>query len=202
MEKKYHGKAWLRQEYVEKKRTTTELANECGVTSTTICDWLDRHDIERRSHREAQEPDSDYTDSDWLKSEYVDKRKSMHKIANECDVTAATILKWLRRHNIDTRQQGDYKYKNPPNHRISRHGYEVVRSKLNGEQDRVYIHQLLAIAEGADPDKVFSDGEWHCHHKNGIRWDNRSDNIDFKRGSEHMADHYQERKKRDTGEVV
>lgn len=38
-------------------------------------------------------------------------------------------------------------------HHSYKHGYEVV-----------YVHQLAAIAHGADPYKVFSDGEWEVDH--------------------------------------
>lgn len=42
------------------------------------------------------------------------------------------------------------------------------RSYPNGEKS-VYVHQLVAIANGADPWKVFSDGEYETHHKTGIK---------------------------------
>lgn len=53
----------------------------------------------------------------------------------------------------------------------------------------VYVHQLLAISEGHDPKKVFSSGEYHIHHENGVRWDNRPENIELLTPQEHVDEH-------------
>jgi len=76
--------------------------------------------------------------------------------------------------------------------------------KVDGEREHyaVGLHQLLAIAEGADPHKVFSDGAYHCHHKNGLRWDNRPCNVELKKAEQHIGDHTQERERTETGEWV
>lgn len=42
-------------------------------------------------------------------------------------------------------------------------GYQYVRCQANGEDHTVYIHQLCAIAGGADPHDVFSD-VYDTHH--------------------------------------
>ena len=36
-------------------------------------------------------------------------------------------------------------------------------------------YQLIAIADGADPHKVFNNG--HVHHINGCKYDNRKENL-------------------------
>ena len=212
MGKKYHDKEWLRREYVGKKRTTTDIADECGVTGTTISDWLKRHDIGTRSHREAQKPDKPYTDRGWLAHEYKTKERSMREIAEGCDVTAAVILKWLRRFNLKTRHP-DHEAKNRTIG-ITTHGefgrlkggYRYVTSSLtiDGEREQytVAVHQLIAIAEGADPHKVFSNGEYHTHHKNGIKWDNRPENLEFTTREEHAQEHNANRERTETGEWV
>ena len=68
-------------------------------------------------------------------------------------------------------------------------GYEAC----GDSQDYVKIHQLLAIAEGEDPEKVFSNGEYVVHHKNHVRWDNRAENIELMTNEEHTSLHAQER---------
>jgi SLT domain-containing protein len=44
-------------------------------------------------------------------------------------------------------------------------------------------HQLVAIADGADPHKVFGGGQ--IHHVNGCRYDNRRENIVLLTSQEH-----------------
>jgi transposase len=43
-----HDREWLREEYAEKERTTTDISEELGVTTWTVSIWLRRHGIETR----------------------------------------------------------------------------------------------------------------------------------------------------------
>lgn len=212
MAKRYHDKEWLKREYVDERKTTTEIAEQCGVTGTTISDWLHRHDIGTRDQSEAQLSTGKHTDKEWLRKEYIDNYRSMKDIGDECGVTSACILKWLRKFDIETRTAHDFKKNIPlgittdgPFGKLSG-GYRYVQSKIKkgDEYDRssVGVHQLIAIAEGADPHKVFTNGEYHCHHKNGIKWDNRPDNIELTTREEHMSEHNADRERTLTGEWV
>jgi len=211
MGKQYHDEAWLREQYVVEGRSTTDIAEECDVTATTISDWLHRHDIGTRSQREAQQSDGKYANRKWLSEQYVGKERSMEDIASSCGVSRATILKYLRRFGIKTRTAVEHKAKEPVaiTNEKGELGefpgcYRKVMSSwmVDGERQHrsVYVHQLLAIAEGADPKNVFSHGEYHVHHKNGIRWDNRPDNLEFTTREEHMRHHNTNRERTKTGE--
>lgn len=68
-------------------------------------------------------------------------------------------------------------------------GYEEI---INGD-DVCKIHQLVAIAEGHDPYKVFSRSH-HVHHINEIEWDNRPENLQLLSRSEHLRMHKMKKK--------
>lgn len=109
-ERKYRDEEWLRKQYVSKEKSTKQIAQEFGYGSTTICDWLKKHGIGVRSHGEAvskaKTPDGLYTDKEWLKTEYIEKRKSVHQIADECGASRNTITTWLEKLGIGTRDPG------------------------------------------------------------------------------------------------
>lgn len=67
-------------------------------------------------------------------------------------------------------------------------GYERVRSWEPSEKREryAYIHQLVLIAEGEDPYLVFSNGRFHGHHGNRVRWDNRPSNLSLERSEDHV----------------
>lgn len=51
MERPYRDADWLRRRYHDDGATQREIAEECGVSPTTIRDWMKRHDIETREVR-------------------------------------------------------------------------------------------------------------------------------------------------------
>lgn len=76
-----------------------------------------------------------------------------------------------------------------PSVRREERGDGYVRYRLWCPVERreryVYEHQLVALLDGADPAKVFSDGEHHVHHRNGHRFDNRRENLQVERSDDH-----------------
>jgi uncharacterized protein YjcR len=103
-EPKYRDEEWLREEYVEKRRTAPEMAEECGCAGKTVRRWLKRHGIGTRSP--GQPPQKELADEDWLREQYAEKERSTVDIADECGCYPTTVAKWLRRHGIETRRGG------------------------------------------------------------------------------------------------
>nr|ADE29205.1 HNH endonuclease [uncultured virus] len=51
--KKYKDKEWLRVRYIDEQLSTREIAELADCSAPTIQNWLDKHDIEKRSKSEA-----------------------------------------------------------------------------------------------------------------------------------------------------
>jgi len=50
----FREKEWLISEYIGKKKSTKEIANQFGVTDSAILFWLKKHGIKRRNVSEAR----------------------------------------------------------------------------------------------------------------------------------------------------
>ena len=124
-----------------------------------------------------------------LRRHYVEKEKSQQEIADEWGCGRNTIYRWLKKHGIDrkNRKGGGENRVEYVNYSWNEGGYWGWRDFITGRS--VQVHQLLVISEGADPSKVFSDGEYQVHHENGVPWDNRPDNVRLLSRQEHLQEH-------------
>jgi transposase-like protein len=179
----------LQTEYVEKRRSASELSKEWGCHECTIFDWLERHGLERPDDRERP-----WRDKEKLEYLYNKCGKSQKQIANEWGVGKRTISKWMRKHQIDTRDREEAKRKRmrkkPASFYTDSNGYEVIRNqrRRGGKVDVCLHHRLLATLK-------YNIGELkgnHIHHENKITWDNRLENLELlsprKHGEIHAHD--------------
>jgi hypothetical protein len=64
-------------------------------------------------------------------------------------------------------------------------GYVICATNYRGTTDSVGIHRLVMVAErGFD-----AVADKHVHHKNGVRWDNRPENLELLSRTEHAERH-------------
>lgn len=82
--------AWLRSEYLDHRRTATDIAAEVGCPHHTVVTALRRHGIRRPPHRAlAAVP------ADWLREQYVQRRRSVADIAGEVNLSQASVRRAL-----------------------------------------------------------------------------------------------------------
>lgn len=124
---------------------------------------------------------------------YRERKRLPEQIAEEYDVSAKTIRKTLDRYGIERRDPDELMKQGlrrmPPQLRTERRGYVIVRNKHKEDYHKVYLHRLLAVAEYGIEAVEGVD----VHHKNGVRWDNRPENIQLLDKSTHGAHHSNER---------
>lgn len=137
MSERYRDRDWLRDQYVTQNRTGVEIARKCGCHPNTIYKWLNRHNIETRDGPRV--PDERLTDGKWLSEQYLKQKNSVNIIASICGCDAATVCKYLDKHDIMTRS-GQNAHHSKVDDRLDDPGW--VRQK--------YIKQKMTLNEIAD----------------------------------------------------
>lgn len=194
---KYRDADYLEREYWENGKSLNEIAEDCDTDGPTILRWMKRHDIPRRTPH--QEKGTAWKDEETLRRLYWDEGMTLEEIGNELGCSMSTVSGWMQRLGVDRIKTPDEK---PAYYDISKNGHPRWKSKHNGTTYSLKVHQLLLIAEGADPYKVFSGGEYHTHHKNGVPWDNRPENLELLTASEHLKEHHEEREHGPDGRFI
>jgi len=133
-----------------------------------------------------------YHDEETLKRLYYDEGLTQKEIANKYGVTHQTISDWMNKLGINPGiEAGQFEDTGKANFFTVKTGYEVVAAwnKDKKQMEHVKLHRLLACLEFGF-DKI-SDN--HVHHRNGVKWDNRPENLKVLPPSEHIRNHAKKR---------
>jgi transposase-like protein len=95
---------FLQREYIEKKRTMSDIALEVRCHPTGVRDSLIRFGIPLRGVKEANRlKHGKMISAEFLQLEYVEKKRSVPDIARELQCSESTVFKWMDEHKIERR---------------------------------------------------------------------------------------------------
>lgn len=130
-----------------------------------------------------------YRDADVLCFFYRDNELSTYEVAEELGTSQGTISNWLNKTGLGARTQSEAQ-------RVARASFTAADGSGHerwtvGDPDgstTTTVHQLLAVADGADPEDVWAE-ETEVHHRTGIPWLNIEDGVEVLTAEEHRAVH-------------
>jgi len=131
---------------------------------------------------------------------YWEMGLSTYELAALVDVAQPTIRYHMDKHGVKTRSQ---KEANRQAHRVERASHSISTYERWSVRDpdgttAVGVHELTAIADGADPETVFDPGT-HVHHTNSHPIDNRIENLEVVDASQHSRTHQKQSWTYDSG---
>lgn len=128
----------------------------------------------------------DYKNPEDLREAYWDRGMTLEEIVEESEAGGATTLRYhMDKNGIDRRDRSEMQRNIHAGLSLDGSGYMTWYSVDPDKQRSMKVHRLLAVAMYGT-DAVVGK---HAHHENGIPWDNRPDNIELKRPSEHHSHH-------------
>lgn len=150
------------------------------------------------SEKATEPSDAPWRDEDTLQRLYWEEEMTTTEIGDELGCSSGSVLRWMEKHDIPRRSRyeasrlagcleaaREARRVDWVPYTISK-GYEIWRDSGTGND--VAVHQLLAIANGADPHEVFREGTV-AHHRSSHRRDNRPENIEVMERGVHSRTH-------------
>lgn len=192
---KFNDETWLREQYIDEKKSIYVIADEQDVSPEMIWERLDEHNIERRKKSDAMENhygEAKYRNEEFLREKYIEEEMPMAEIAELCEVSISTIEDHLIKNSIPRRSissaLSNYYQENGYVPFIDTEKYHYWYHVYESQRSHVAVHRLLAVAEYGLDEVVGKD----VHHKNRIPWDNRPENIELLSKEEHGRMHSHE----------
>lgn len=177
------SKEKLRRLYHYQGLSQREVAERVDCTPKTLRRWFDEYGIESRGEgRDVQY--KQLQDKEWLYKQFYQKDRSTKEIADELGTYSGRVSQWLKKHDMSPTEHPYIGYND---------GYLEIHTSFERENLYAQVHRLCAVAWFGYDEVVGKE----VHHKNGIPWDNREENLEPLTQSEHMSLHAKERHEQD-----
>ena len=145
--------------------------------------------IRRFIKGKREDTDTPYRDADILMHLYWDCERSQAEVGDELGCSAKTVCRWLDKTDIGARSRSEaQRVERAHFDPATKDGQEEWRVRDPDGGTAVKVHQLLAVADGADPGEVWDD-DTHVHHKTCIPWLNLPGFVEVLSGDDHRATH-------------
>jgi len=127
---------------------------------------------------------ADYRQRETLVELYHDEGLSQREVADRLDCGQSTVRKWMDRLDVSARPRIP-QLSDPIPLGQDADGYEVWQHQHNGTKWTCLVHRLCAVA-------WFGKAGEAVHHRNGIPWDNRKENLQNMTQQQHNKHHAKE----------
>lgn len=188
----YRDEEWLWDRW-DSSQTVEEIAEEASAAFITIMRWAEKHGF---PEKESLRP---WFDSERLREMYHEHGMTIAEIAAEMGCSETAVRAAMDRHKIERRLPWEHLEKDRAARFKNNRSREQVGFTVDGQTHYYSVHRMLAIAIwGLDEvaGKV-------VHHKNGIGWDNRPDNLELiDSQAEHARLHNEDRERDDLGRYI
>lgn len=104
---KLENEEWLHEQYVENQRPVRDIANELGTSRDPIEDRLKKYNIEIRVNGIPKKSSNKLENEEWLRKQYVEKKRSICDIADELGTTTTPIRNKFEQYGIESRSRSD-----------------------------------------------------------------------------------------------
>lgn len=127
-----------------------------------------------------------YKSKEDLEHLYIVKCLTQDEIADFLNVSKTTICRWMKKHGIETRNQGS----TPRQVRVSIGDdmYASISQRIDGERVVFRTHRLVAFAHFDGTLEEFSSYDV-VHHKDGCKFNNAPENLEVLTHEEHNKKH-------------